>query len=229
MLTVPAHLTQQIDRLQESAPQLGREVVQALDTAVQALIDRDPTAIDRLNEAETQIDRHELDLEEDCLHCLALEQPVARDLRLIVGMIKIIAELERIGDLSVGLAEQARYLGQAGVVLDQLQHLPEMAKHVREMVSRVVQAMAETDADGAEEVRKMDDDADRMHRRTYEVVERRASGGDSELLGIQLLNVSRRLERIADHAVSIAEDVLYIARGRIARHGSSGRKWPEMA
>ncbi len=222
------HLTQQIERLKKAFPQLGDSVRRALRAAIEALESLDPNVAAELEQGDARIDQLEIDLEEDCLHCLTLEQPVAGDLRLIVGTIKIIAELERIGDQSVSLAEQARYLNQAGATREQLHHLPAMAVATQRMVDQVLNAIERRDASMAREVRRMDDQVDTMHRRTYELVEQ-GLGTDvkDEVIGIHLLNVSRRLERIADHAVSMADDALYIIDGRITRHGSSGRDWPE--
>lgn len=213
------HLQRQISSLKKLLLTLGAQVEEALRTSIEAVANRDPAAAARVVSGDLGIDQNEVDLEEECLHTLALHQPVAFDLRYIVATLKIDSELERIGDLSVNIADLAILLSYepplAKVPLD----LRGMSDTVTSMLQDSLDALVNIDPDLAEDVRRRDDTVDRMHRDTYLQVER-AVRSDPELVQpyIHFLGVSRHLERAADHTVNIAEDVIYMARGEITRH-----------
>ncbi|MBT6716503.1 MAG: phosphate signaling complex protein PhoU, partial [Nitrospina sp.] len=167
-----------------------------------------------------EIDQREVYVEEECLKILALHQPVANDLRLIIAILKINNDLERIADLSVNIAERAVYLStQARVELPF--DLQDMAQKVRSMLKRSLDSLVNRDDKLARQVCEDDDAVDDLNREMYGCVERAIKKDPDNLNSyIQLLSASRYLERMADHATNIAEDVIYLVTGEIIRHGS---------
>jgi phosphate transport system protein len=166
----------------------------------------------------------EVGVEEDCLKILALHQPVAIDLRFIVAVLKINNDLERIGDLAVNIAERSAFLSKHppfGFSLG----LVEMADRAQDMLKHSLDALINLDSGLAQEVCAADDEIDAMNRQMYLKIQDaiRSNPGKLESL-IHLLSVSRHLERIADHATNIAEDVIYMVEGRIARHRTEDYK-----
>lgn len=162
----------------------------------------------------------EVDLEEDCLKILALHQPVAIDMRFIVAVLKINNDLERIGDLSVNIAERAISLARQ-VRTETPFDFDGMAVKVQSMLHRSLDALVNSDARLAREVLTSDDEIDAIHRQMYEDVKKAIVECPDKIDSlIQLLAVSRNLERIADHTSNIAEDVIYLVDGEIIRHGA---------
>lgn len=208
----------EIEKLKQQLLALASLVEQRLDTAVRSVQNRDLKLAGSVIASDSEIDDKEVDLEEDCLKVLALHQPVAVDLRLIVAILKINSDLERIGDLAVDIAERAKHL--AG-------HLPieipfncdEMSQQVQTMLQRSLDAFVNLDSDMARDVCIRDDAVDDIHSNMYTSIEEamRAHPDHIELL-TSYLSVSRYLERIADHATNIAEDVMYLIEGNIVRH-----------
>jgi phosphate transport system protein len=221
------HLHRQMRQLNSMVQAMGESVGQVVHQAIQAVQQRDPKLAQQIIENDANIDAQEVELEEECLHTLALYQPVANDLRLVISTLKINNDLERIGDLAVNIAELARALAQ--LAPEELPFdLHGMAEQVRSMVDDSIQSLIHVDAATAERVRRRDDEVDRMHRTTYSRIES-VIRQDPELVQsyIYLLSVSRNLERIADHAVNIAEDVIYLERGEILRHERPSTDWSD--
>ena len=222
------HLERQVAKLKKMILALGARVEEAVGSAIQATHDRDPALAQRVIDGDESIDHDEVELEEECLHTLALHQPVAFDLRYVIANLKINNELERIGDLAVNIAEQANALSNE----PRLERIPfdlqGMTQRVRRMLKQSLDALVNIDPDMAERVRAEDDHVDQIHREMYSAVER-AIHDDVDHVEqlIHLLSVSRNLERIADHAVNIAEDVIYMAKGDISRHSRPHPLAPE--
>ncbi len=212
------HFQRQLGNLQEMILDLGMRIEEAVQHAIAAVHDRDPQLAQRVIDGDEHIDLTEVRIEEECLHTLALYQPVAMDLRYVVAVLKINNDLERIGDLAVNIAEQALALAdlpQVSLPFD----LDAMSRLVRTMLKQAQDALVNSDVELAERVRLADDEVDAIHRNTYSHVEeaiRRDTQHTEQY--IHLLGVSRRLERIADHAVNIAKDVIYMSQGHIVRH-----------
>lgn len=213
------HLQRQIASLKKVILALGTQVEESVQRATQAIEQRDPELAQLVIAGDREIDRIEVELEEECLHTLALHQPVAFDIRYVVATLKINTELERIGDLAVNLAQQGLSLGQHPRIEPPPFDLAGMSQIVRRMLQESLDALVNIDAAVAERVREQDDAVDAIHRGMYQRVEQ-AIRADPELVQpyIHLLSVSRNLERIADHAVNIAEDVIYMSRGEVLRH-----------
>jgi len=215
------HLQRQIDKLKKMLLSLGTMVEESVHAAIDAVQSRDVEEATRVVENDRKIDEMEIEVEEECLHTLALHQPVAFDLRFVVAVLKINNELERIGDLAVHIAEQARFLAGQGRVERVPFDLVGMSRKVEWMLRTSLDALVNVDAEEATNVRKFDDKVDEIHRGMYDKVAASIRENPEHLEQmIHLLNVSRQLERLADHAVNICKDVLYMAEGEIVRHQS---------
>lgn len=212
------HFEKEIDKLKGMILALGTDVEASVKRAVRALIRRDSTLALRVIDADYEIDQMEVDIEEECLKILALHQPVANDLRLIVSILKINNDLERIGDLAVNIAERAVYLSTHNKIEFPFD-LQDMAEKAQEMLNGGLDAMVNQDTELAQKVCKSDDEVDAMNREAYSLVEERIRQNPEQLKSmIQFLSASRYLERVADHATNIAEDVIYLVNGDIIRH-----------
>jgi len=216
---VAKHIAHEIEKLKRQILELAALVEEAVARSVAAFSDRDAALGQQIIEADDRIDVMEVDVEEECLKLLALYQPVAQDLRFIVACFRLNSDLERIGDLAVNIAEQAVYL--SGVPAPSVRPLDvgAFAKHVRAMLSGALDGFVNMDAGTARRVCAADDEADRMHRDTFTRVEEAVRRYPAEFAVLtHYLSVSRYLERIADHATNIAEDVIYMVEGEIVRH-----------
>jgi phosphate transport system protein len=214
------HLQRQLSKLKEHILALGALVEEAVVDAIRAVETRDDKLAAQVIERDTEIDIMEVDIEEECLHTLALHQPVAFDLRYVVAVLKINNDLERIADLAVNIAEKVELLNKnrAPVTPSGLD-LAAMALKVRTMVKQSLDAMVDINPDLAEIVIQSDDEVDAIHKRMYLAVkENIRQHPEGVELYINLLSVSRNLERIADHAVNVSDDVIYMAKGDILRH-----------
>ena len=212
------HFQSEIERLKKKILHLAALVEESLQLAVQAVAERDIALADRVIDGDPVVDSLEIEVEEDCLKILALHQPVAADLRYVVAVLKINNDLERIADLAVNIAERARDQARnahMAVVFD----LTAMLDRTVMMVRKSVDALVAQDAAKAMEVRAEDDAIDEMHRSTFALIQQliRENPDKVEYL-VCLLSVSRNLERIADHATNVAEDVVYMIEGEIVRH-----------
>jgi phosphate transport system protein len=213
-----SRLHKEIDRLKKELLSLGALVEGLLRKAVHALQTRDLALAREVMAADERVDNQEVELEEDGLKIIALHQPVAIDLRFIVSVLRINSDLERIGDLAVNIAERASFLAGTEPVGVPIDFTP-MAEKAQEMLTKSLDAFVNLDTPLARQILEMDNEVDAMNRAmyctVYELIRRRPE--DVEVL-LHLLSASRHLERIADHATNIAEDVIYMIEGRIVRH-----------
>ncbi len=221
------HFLRQIDKLKRLILTLGELVQDAVDDSIIAVTERDVKLAEKVLKAEEQIDEMEIDVEEECLHTLALHQPVAFDLRYVVSVLKINNDLERVSDLAKNIAQQAIFLSKEERLLETPFDLPHMARLVKAMLRDALKAMVNVDTVLAQKVVDADDEVDDMHESVYDIIFRklRETPEFTEQL-IHLMSVSRQLERIADHAVNIAEDVLYTSGGEIVRHRKNKTQQP---
>ncbi len=218
------HLQREIENLKKKLLALGAKVETSVREATLSIENRDVSLARKIIANDIEIDNAEVDVEEDCLKILALYQPVAIDLRFIITVLKINNDLERIGDLSVNIAERAVYLAsQAELNISAI--LIDMAHNAQSMLKKSLDALIARDADLAYEVCANDDVVDQMNRQMYLNVQD-AIISDPEHISslIHLLSASRHLERIADHTTNIAEDVIYMIQGQIIRHNSEEYK-----
>jgi phosphate transport system protein len=212
------HLQREIDNLKKDILSLGSMVELSVHEATKAIETRDDALAKSVTEKDIKIDQKEVDIEESCLKVLALYQPVASDLRFIVAVLKINNDLERIADLAVNIAERAVFLATQPKVKISFD-FPSMASKAQTMLKDSLDALVNQRADLAMEVCASDDVVDKVNREMYlkvqEAIHKHPEQTESL---IHLLSVSRHLERIADCATNIAEDVIYMAKGEIVRH-----------
>jgi len=215
---MPKHLQREIENLKKMLLALGARVENAVREATLSVETRDSSLASKVIEEDEEIDKTEVEIEEECLKVLALHQPVAIDLRFIVAVLKINGDLERIGDLAVNIAEKALFLAGQSKVNVSL-GLVEMAHSTQSMLKKSLDALVNLDADLAHEVCASDDSVDSMNRQMYLKVQDAILANPQQISSlIHLLSASRHLERIADHATNIAEDVIYMIEGQIVRH-----------
>jgi phosphate transport system protein len=211
------HLHREIDKLKKQIVLLSGTVERRVADAVRAIETHDQGLAEGIRRADSEVDQAEIDVEEECLKILALYQPVAIDLRFIVAVLKINNDLERIGDEAVNIAGRvvklAAYKNGAHIELGPL------TRRVQEMLTQSLDALVNLDSGKAEAVRHADDEIDELVRAQFERVKEliRLDPEHVDPL-IEYIRIFRYLERIADHATNIAEDVIYMAEGRIVRH-----------
>lgn len=220
---MPKHLDHEIEKLKKQILSLAADVEELVANSVAAINARDAELGQKVIDTDAHIDALEVEVEEECLKMLALHQPVAHDLRFIVACIRLNSDLERIADLAVNIGERAVFLAGVAEVTEKPLDVGAMARLVRSMLSGALDALVNLDADRARSICAMDDEADEMHRATFQRVEQAVSRHPAEFATLtHYLSVSRYLERIADHATNIAEDVIYMVDGAIVRHRGGG-------
>ena len=213
-----AHLQREIDNLKRQLLELSAEVENDVRMAVRAVEDRDPALAKTVLHRETQINATEVEVEEECLKILALYQPVAGDLRYIIAVLKINQDLERIGDLAVHIAERGLFLCQQPR-LDIQFRLGTMADKAQAMLKNVLNAFVNLDEAAARAVCTADSEIDAINLDIFQQVKQSVTQNPALFESLlQIMHIARHLERIADHATNIAEDVIYLIEGRIVRH-----------
>lgn len=212
------HLQREITKLKQQILSLCAVVEDQVQMAIEAFLLRDNGAAVGVERRDAEVDQREVEVEEECLKMLALYQPVATDLRLIVAVLKINNDMEQIGDLAVNIARKAAAVA-AEPIVDASFDIAGMWEKVQAMLHDSLDALVESDSELAESVYARDDEVDRMKheiRTQVEAAARRQPDHMSHLL--KFLAVARNLERIADYSVNIAEDVIYLVDGAIVRH-----------
>jgi phosphate transport system protein len=212
------HLQRDLESLQRRVLSLASAVEQTVEKAIRALFDWDAALALALMEGDTTIDLEENVIEEECLKILALHQPVAVDLRRVAAVLKINTDLERMADLAVNIAERAHALAQ-GPMVPIPPTFRQMTDLTNTMVRDALDAFVNLHIDLAKRVCRMDDEVDRYNREIIDQVSTfMKQSHDNVDAGLHLFSACRQLERIADHATNIAEDVVYLVEGRIIRH-----------
>ena len=206
------------EHLEKELLTLSAVVEQSLHHAAKALREMDVDLARQVIRNDDQINRMEVDLEEECLKILALHQPVANDLRTIIAILKINNDLERIADLSANICERVLEIADADPVDSPLE-IEVMVLKVNEMLEKALDALVNADPDLAEKTLKLDDDVDTIHSGNYQLFKERVHKHPEEVDALlSYLTISRHLERIADLATNIAEYVIYLNKGTIVRH-----------
>ena len=218
---------QNLDELKEQLLVMAGLAEQSIQRAIEAYRVRDLSICDLVGRSEIAINRMEREIDQAALDLLAMEQPMAIDLRFILSVIKINADLERVGDAAKAISERVRgteQMGHAELPVD----IPRMAALAAEMVRKSLQSFIEADADLARAVLTMDDAVDGMNRAAYKSLIKVME--EQSHLAPQALNalmISRALERVADHATNIAEDVIFWVQGADVRHHKSLKTVPD--
>lgn len=215
---MPVHLKREINNLKKKILFLGARVEESLRHAVKSLLDRDAALASKVIKGDADIDKLEVEIEEDCLKILALYQPVAIDLRFIVAVLKINNDLERVGDLAVNIAERAETLTGKPAVKFPME-LQQMLDKSQNMLKKSLDALINLDAKEALMVCELDNEVDELNRVMYDnVKDALRKFPDDPAPYLMMLTISRFLERIGDQATNIAEDVIYMVEGKIVRH-----------
>ena len=212
------HLQREIESLKKEILTVATLVEESLRDSVRAFLKRDATLAKKVIDGDAKIDEKEVEVEEECLKILALHQPVAVDLRYIVSVLKINNDLERIGDLASNIAERAKFLSKR-VPIEVPESIPEMSEIVQAMLEEGLDALVKMDVSKADSVLERDEEVDNLHAEIYPLVQSKIEADPDKISEwIQLLGVSRYLERAADHTTNIAEDIIYMVEGKISRH-----------
>ena len=218
---------QSLDELKEQLLVMAGLAEQAIQRAIEAYRVRDLSICDLVSRSEVAINRLERDIDQAALDLLAMEQPMAIDLRFILSVIKINADLERVGDSAKSISDRVRNMEQMATA-DLPVDIPRMASLASEMVRKSLQAFIEADAETARSVLSMDDAVDAMNRAAYKTLT--GVMAEQSHLAPQALNalmICRSLERVADHATNIAEDVIFWVQGADVRHHKSLKTAPD--
>jgi phosphate transport system protein len=213
------HLHRELDKLKKHILSLGALVEERVHRTAETILTRDAAGAQKIIDSDWEIDEMEVEVEEECLKILALYQPVAVDLRFLVAAIKINNDLERIGDEAVNISERVVTMSKRpdpGFVFD---YTP-MAQKAQSMLKMSLDALVNVDVDLAYKVITLDDSVDAIKNEAYDQI-KEAIKEKPERVGymINLLLISRHLERLADHCTNIAEEVIYLIEGEIIRHG----------
>jgi phosphate transport system protein len=213
------HLQVELEKLKKKIFELCTMVEESVTGAIRSVLRLDIELAKKLIENDTAIDMMEIYVEEECLKILALHQPVAIDLRFIISALKINNDLERIGDLAVNIAQRTQTLAELADSNSVVCDFAVMSEKAVAMVKKSLDAFMNYDPKLSREVCDADDEVDDLHKEMYSVFKREVDRNSKNIeVMLQYLSISRNLERIADHATNIAEDVIYMTQGDIVRH-----------
>jgi phosphate transport system protein len=199
------HFHDELNQVKVRLLTMSGEAEAALGLAVEALLERDAEKAQRVIDGDRVIDMMEVEIEEQSINLLALQQPMARDLRTLTSALKIATDLERVGDHAVNIAPEPEIV--------------EMARMSREMLSDALEAFVRDDAQAGRDVCKRDDKVDALHRSVFRILLTHMMEDPHVIgAGMELFLVSRNLERVADLATNIAEDVVFLVEGKSIKH-----------
>ena len=214
----------ELDELHQRVLQMGGHVESAIHRSVRALVDRDPDQARQVLRDEARINQMEIEIDNLTTRLFALRQPMAKDLRFLTAAMKINTDLERMGDLAVNIAQRALSL-IAQPPVKPLIDIPKMAQLVESMLLRSLDAFVKGDAAAAHSVLLADDEVDTLRDAVYqELVSYMQKDPATVPSAVDLIFVARNLERIADHATNIAEDVVFLVKGVDVRHHAAELK-----
>ena len=213
------HFHEQLSELKQRLLDMSEKAESLVDLAVESLRERDSGKAEAVLAADHELDDLEVEVEQRAISLLALQQPMARDLRFIVGAIKISSDLERVGDHAVNIAQCTLRLLDVPISLAPGLEIDEMAKRAREMLGDAIDAFIRADGALGRSVCKRDDEADALEESTFRVLLTHMMESATTISpALQLLLVSRNLERVADLATNIGEDAVYLAEGKQIKH-----------
>jgi len=217
-MTIHKHFDEELNLLKEKLLSMASLAETMIYKAVKSLSERDETLFEVVNQGEKKVNYLQIEIDELCLKLLALKQPMATDLRFITSAMKINSELERIGDLAVNIIQRAEVLIKQPQ-LKPLIDIPRMAELTQKMVKDSLDAFIKRDADLARSILTRDDEVDGLKDQVFrELLTFMLSDQSTIPRALELILVSRHLERIGDHATNIAEDVIYLVQGKDIRH-----------
>jgi len=221
---MPKHLQRELEKLKKRILTLGTMAEERFRMAMRAMDRRDADLAAEIIKLDYEIDELEVEIEEDCLKILALYQPVAVDLRFISAVIKINNDLERIGDEAVNIARCIKYMSVRERVEVPIDY-QKMSEEVASMLRMSLDALINLDPDMAFKVLTLDDIVDKIYGEAYDTI-KKIMQEKPDRVGylINAFLIARHMERIADHATNIAEEVIYLIEGEIIRHGNWGKE-----
>ncbi|MBU4268547.1 MAG: phosphate signaling complex protein PhoU [Acidobacteria bacterium] len=215
---MPVHLQKEIEKLKKQIVLLAGSVEKRVADAVKSIDQRDAQLAQLIKDTDQIIDQTEIEVEEECLKILALYQPVAMDLRFIIAVLKINSDLERIGDEAVNIAGRSLNIN-AYPKIEINFDLKTLASNVMAMLKRSLDALVNMDASMAHSVIDSDDEIDETVRMLFQQVKDEVRHQPEKIdYVVEYMRINRHLERIADHATNIAEDIIYMIEGKIVRH-----------
>jgi phosphate transport system protein len=224
-LHTSAQYEQELRKLKERLLAMGGRCEALIRRAIVALETRDAKLADEVTEHDREIDADEMAVDDLAVRILALRQPVGRDLRFLMTAIKVVTDLERIGDEAVNIAERAGELAAEPTTPLTSQRLAEMAASASSMLHDALDAFVQEDADKATKVLLADDDVDNLYGDTMRATHAFIAANPSEArAAMAVASCAKYVERIADHSTNIAEMVVYMVRGVDVRHGGRKRK-----
>ena len=218
------HFSRELEKIKKQLLSLGAMVEEQVRMATRAVETHDAELAQQIIKSDYDIDEMEVEIEEECLKVLALHQPVAVDLRFLIAVIKINNDLERIGDQAVNIAERVDVIAKRDLS-DLFFDYTSMGEKVQEMLKMSLDALVNMDYDLAFSVVMRDDEVDQIKSEAYDRI-KQAMSQHPDKIGylINLLLISRHLERLADHTTNIAEEVIYLIEGEIIRHAAYNRE-----
>jgi phosphate transport system protein len=217
------HFHEELSAVKVRLLTMSGEAEAALGLAVEALLERDAEKARQVIRNDRIIDNMEMEIEEQCINLLALHQPMARDLRMLTSALKISNDLERVGDHAVNIAQSAERLAEARAITPEPE-IVEMARLSREMLSDSLEAFIRGDAQAGRDVCRRDDKVDALHRSVFRILLTHMMEDPHTIsAGMELFLVSRNLERIADLATNVGEDVVFLVEGKSIKHHSEDR------
>lgn len=216
------HIDSDLQGLKDLVLQMGGCVERALDNACKAVLSKDNPSLEEVYRHETKINDLQIQIDECAVAVLAKQAPVAKDLRLVIAITRINTDLERMGDQSKNIARNAFDLYKAWPQASLPSHIPQLIDGVRIMVRSALDAFARRDVELSRQVLKQDDNIDKLKDALIEKMKTQMqSGKDQVEIGLAFIMIAKNLERMADHATNVAEEVIYLATGNDVRHGHS--------
>ena len=216
------HFEGELESLQTSLIKMGSVVEEAVKHSIKAFLERDDALARRVIQEDERVNSLEIEIDNAIIDLLALQQPVAIDLRLILAVQKINNDLERIGDHAVNIAESALSL-HALRIQETLLEIPEMAKVAQSMLRNALDGFIHRDARLGRAVLLQDDVIDELNRKTVTGFVKMMKGDQNTIdAGLELIRISRNLERVADLSTNIAEEVIFMAQARVVKHHAEG-------
>jgi len=213
------HFHDQLATLKQRLLAMSARAEELVERAVDALLTRDAGKAHAVIDADREIDRMELEVEQLAVELLALQQPMARDLRFLISAIKVNSDIERVGDHAVNIAQSALRLLELPTRLAPESSLAEMARRARGMLADALDAFVRADGALGRDIGRRDDEVDAMHESLFRVLLTHMMADPRTINpGLEQLLVSRNLERVADLATNIGEDAVFLAEGRQIKH-----------
>jgi phosphate transport system protein len=215
------HFSEELRLLKQQLLEMGDLAASRIDRAMAALIARDALILGDVIQGDESINQYQIAIDDRCFKLLALRQPMATDLRLIMATTRITSDLERVGDLAVNIAEAAsRYIQYPPV--KPLIDLPKMSEIAQQMLRDALSSFVSGEVSLASDVLRRDDGLDDLKRQLFqELLTYMLSNPDLVAPALDLVLISRHLERVGDHATNIAEDIVFLVEGRDIRHQTS--------